>query len=170
MAVKIRLQRHGRKQAPFYHIVVADSRSPRDGRFLERVGTYNPLTKPATIEIDRDLAFDWLMKGAEPTETVAAIFRFKGIMYRKHLARGVRKGAFTQEVADEMYAKWIEEKEGKISVIREVTKKETEDFHKRLFGAPKPKKVVEAPVSEEETPAEVAEEGETPAEDTTAEA
>ncbi len=149
MAVKMRLQRHGRKQAPFYHIVVADSRSPRDGRFLERIGSYNPLTKPATIEIDRDLAFEWIMKGAQPTDTVASILRFKGVMFRKHLARGVRKGALTQEQADEMYNRWIEDKERKADVTRAASVKEKEDFHKRLFGSPRPKKEVPAPVAEE---------------------
>ena len=79
MAVKIRLQRKGRKQAPFYHIVVADSRSPRDGRFIEKIGTYNPLTRPATIDIDRDSAFNWVMNGAQPTDTARAILRFKGV-------------------------------------------------------------------------------------------
>lgn len=91
MAVKIRLQRKGRKKAPFYHIVIADSRSPRDGRFIEKIGIYNPITKPATIDLDRDKAFEWLMKGAEPTDTINAILRYKGVLYRKHLARGVKK-------------------------------------------------------------------------------
>lgn len=91
MAVKMRLQRKGRKQAPFYHIVVADSRSPRDGKYIERLGSYNPMTKPATIDIDRELAFSWLMKGAEPTDTVRAILRFKGVLVKKHLMRGVAK-------------------------------------------------------------------------------
>ena len=100
MAVKLRLQRHGRKQRPFYHIVVADSRAPRDGRFIEKIGTYNPMTKPATINLDRDAAFEWLMKGAQPTDTVRAMLRFKGVLYKKHLQRGVAKGAMTQEEAD----------------------------------------------------------------------
>ena len=93
MAVKLRLQRKGRKKAPFYHIVVADSRSPRDGRFIEKLGTYNPLTVPATIELNRDKAFEWLMKGAQPTDTVNAILRFKGVLLKKHLQLGVAKGA-----------------------------------------------------------------------------
>ena len=99
MAVKIRLQRRGRRKAPFYHIVIADARAPRDGRFIEKIGTYNPMTKPATIDLDRDAAFDWLMKGAQPTDTARAILRFKGVLYRKHLQRGVKKGAMTQEQA-----------------------------------------------------------------------
>ena len=103
MAVKIRLQRKGRKKAPFYHIVIADSRSPRDGRFIEKIGIYNPITKPATVEIDRDKAFEWLMKGAQPTDTLNAILRYKGVLYRKHLSRGVSKGALTQEKACLLY-------------------------------------------------------------------
>ena len=89
MAVKIRLQRKGRRKRPFYHIVVADARAPRDGRFIEKLGTYNPMTSPATIDLDRDAAFEWLMKGAQPTDTARAILRFKGVLYKKHLDRGV---------------------------------------------------------------------------------
>ena len=103
MPVKIRLQRRGRKKSPFYHIVVADARAPRDGRFIEKLGTYNPMTKPATIELNRDSAYEWLMKGAQPTDTARAILRFKGVLYRKHLERGVKKGALTQEQAMEKY-------------------------------------------------------------------
>ena len=109
--VRIRLQRRGRRKKPFYHIVIADARSPRDGRFIEKIGTYNPMTKPATIDIDRDSAFDWLLKGAQPTDTVRAILRAKGVLYRKHLYRGVEKGALTQEQADAKHAEWIEKKE-----------------------------------------------------------
>ena len=108
MAVKIRLQRKGKKRKPFYHIVIADSRAPRDGRFIEKIGSYNPLTVPATIELDREKAFDWLGKGAQPTDTVRAILRLKGLGYKKHLQRGVKKGAITQEQADTQYAEWIE--------------------------------------------------------------
>ncbi len=165
MPVKLRLQRKGRKKAPFYHIVVADSRSPRDGRFIEKIGTYNPMTKPATIDIDRDAAFDWLNKGAQPTDTVAAILRFKGVMYKKHLMRGVKKGAMSVEQADEKLAGWIEAKEGKIASSVEKTAKELMDFRKLVDGKPKVKPVVEvAPVVEEvaEEAAAVAEEA-TPA-------
>ena len=115
MAVKIRLQRRGRKKQPFYHIVVADSRSPRDGRFIEKIGVYNPMTKPATIELDRDKAFEWLMNGAQPTDTARAILRFKGVMYKKHLQRGVRKGALTVEEAESKFQSWVEAKEAKIA-------------------------------------------------------
>src|SRR5678816_115377 len=100
MSVRIRLQRHGRKQSPLYHIVIADARSPRDGSFIERIGTYNPMTRPATIDIDRMKAFEWLKDGAQPTDTVRAILRFKGVMFYKHLQRGVAKGAMTPEDAE----------------------------------------------------------------------
>ena len=103
MAVKMRLQRKGRKKRPFYHIVVADARAPRDGRFIEKLGIYNPMTSPATIDLDRDRAFDWLQKGAQPTDTVRAILRFKGVLYKKHLMRGVKKGALTMEEAEAKY-------------------------------------------------------------------
>ncbi len=115
MPVKIRLQRRGRKKRPFYHIVIADARSPRDGRFIEKIGTYNPMTSPATIDLDRDRAFDWLMKGAQPTETTRAILRFKGVLYKKHLMRGVNKGALTQEQADAKLVEWLAEKDTKIA-------------------------------------------------------
>ncbi len=137
MAVKIRLQRHGRKKAPFYHIVVADARAPRDGRFIEKLGTYNPMTVPATIELDRDKAYDWLLKGAQPTYTARAILRFKGVLYRKHLMRGVSKGALTQEQADEMYAKWIEEKEAKVSKRREQEADKRKQRLAEISGKPK---------------------------------
>ncbi|MFN8323247.1 MAG: 30S ribosomal protein S16 [Chitinophagales bacterium] len=114
MAVKIRLQRHGRGKRPFYHIVAADSRSPRDGKYIERIGDYNPLTKPATIHVDIDRAVDWLVKGAEATDTVNAIFKYKGILYKKHLLRGVAKGSFTLEVAEQKFAQWVDEHKNKV--------------------------------------------------------
>lgn len=170
MPVKIRLQRKGRKKRPFYHIVVADARSPRDGRFISKLGTYNPMTKPATIEIDREEAYEWLMKGAQPTDTVRAILRFKGVMYRKHLMRGVQKGALTQEEADTKWQAWIDTKEEKVAARRDATLAEIENFHAKLAGeapviveaAPVVEEapaVVEAPVAEEaaaEAPAEEA--------------
>ena len=115
MPVRLRLQRHGRSKRPFYFIVAADSRSPRDGAYIERIGDYNPLTVPATINIDANKAFDWVMKGAEPTNTVKKILTYKGVLYKKHLYRGVRKGAFTQEEADKKFAEWVESKKGSIS-------------------------------------------------------
>lgn len=118
MPVKIRLARRGRKRNPFYHIVVADARAPRDGKFIETIGSYNPMTVPATIELDQDRALDWLGKGAQPTETARAILRFKGVMYKKHLSRGVAKGAFSEEKANEMWNEWITSKESKIEARR----------------------------------------------------
>jgi SSU ribosomal protein S16P len=109
MAVKIRLQRHGRGKRPFYHIVVADSRSPRDGKYIERLGDYNPLTRPATIHINVDKAVNWLMKGAQTTDTVRAILKYKGVLYKKHLLRGVAKGAFSAEEAENRFQKWEED-------------------------------------------------------------
>ncbi len=113
MAVKIRLQRKGKKKKPFYHIVIADARSPRDGRFIEKIGTYNPLTQPATIELDNDKAYDWLLKGAQPTDTVRAMLRFKGVFYRKHVMRGVAKGAYSEEAAIQKVSEYVAAKDAK---------------------------------------------------------
>jgi len=134
MAVKIRLQRKGRKQSPFYHIVIANSRSPRDGRFIEKIGTYNPMTKPATIDIDRDKAYQWLMNGAQPTDTVRAILRFKGVFYKKHLMLGVKKGVLTQEEADAKLQVWIDAKELKIAARAEQSRLEMEAFYAKMAG------------------------------------
>ncbi|MBC7778357.1 MAG: 30S ribosomal protein S16, partial [Phycisphaerae bacterium] len=139
MAVKVRLQRKGRKAAPFYHIVIADSRSPRDGKFIEKIGTYNPLTVPAAIELNRERASHWLSVGAQPTDTVNAILRFKGVLYAKHLQKGVSKGAFDQEKADEMLAKWIDEKENRIEKQREETKDAKKKFVAKVDGTAKVK-------------------------------
>lgn len=134
MAVKIRLQRKGKKKQPFYHIVIADARSPRDGRFIERIGTYNPLTVPATIELDREKAYDWLNKGAQPTDTVRAILRFKGVMYKKHLERGVKKGILTEEQAATQYKDWVEAKEAKIEKRRQKALAEKAAENARMAG------------------------------------
>ncbi len=115
MPTKIRLQRRGKKGRPFFHIVIADSRAPRDGRFVERIGTYNPLTIPASIELDFDRALYWYQTGAQPTETVRAILSYKGILYKTHLLTGVRKGALTNEQVEEKFLKWLTEKDAKIS-------------------------------------------------------
>ena len=114
MPVKIRLQRHGKKGSAFFHIVIADGRAPRDGKFIEKIGTYNPTTNPATINLDSDKALTWLNNGAQPTDTCRAILSYKGVMYKNHLQGGVVKGALTQEQADAKFAKWISEKETKI--------------------------------------------------------
>jgi len=115
MAVKIRLARRGRKKLAKYDVVVADVRAPRDGRFIEKLGTYNPNTNPATIDINEDRAFDWVMKGAQPTDTVRAILSYRGVMLRKHLQIGVNKGAITQEEADKKLEAWLKEKESRIA-------------------------------------------------------
>jgi small subunit ribosomal protein S16 len=114
MAVKIRLARRGRKKAATYDIVVADARAPRDGRFIEKLGTYNPNTNPATIQYDGDRAFYWVMNGAQPTETVRAMLAYRGVLLRRHLQLGVTKGALTQDVADQRYQAWLSEKDAKI--------------------------------------------------------
>lgn len=141
--LKLRLQRKGRKKKPFYHIVAADSRSPRDGKFIQRLGFYNPLTVPASIEIDRDAAYDWLMKGAQPTDTVRAILKFKGVYMKKHLQRGVIKGAMDQATADEKLEEWINAKENKVELRKEAVKTELEARRLKIFGAAIPKKVKE---------------------------
>ncbi len=154
MAVKLRLQRKGRKASPFYHIVVADARSPRDGRFIEKIGTYNPLTIPATIELNRDAAYDWLMKGAQPTDTVRSILRFKGVLLKKHLQQGVKKGALTQEQADARLLKWMDQKEAGIAARREATTEAKRKFVASVDGTAKVKvKPAPAPPVEESAPA-----------------
>jgi small subunit ribosomal protein S16 len=150
MPVKIRLQRHGSKKRPFYFIVVADARSPRDGKFIQKLGTYNPLTVPATIQIDRQKALDWLHKGAQPTDTVRRILSFKGVLYLKHLLRGVKLGLFDEATAMVKFQKWHEEHEA--AVVRR-----TEENKKNLRArrtVPVVRKVEEAPVAETEAPAE----------------
>jgi len=115
MPVKIRLQRHGKKGKPFYWIVAADGRSKRDGKLLEKLGTYNPNTNPATINLDIDGTVKWLQNGAQPTDTARAILSYKGAMLKNHLAGGVRKGALTEEQAEEKFNTWLDEKAGKIT-------------------------------------------------------
>ena len=111
MPVKIRLQRHGKKGKPFFWIVAADSRAKRDGRFLEKLGTYNPNTNPATIDLNVDHSVQWLQNGAQPTDTARAILSYKGVLLKKHLLEGVKKGALTQEQAEEKFSSWVSEKE-----------------------------------------------------------
>jgi small subunit ribosomal protein S16 len=118
MPAKIRLQRKGKKGQPLYHIVIADGRAPREGRFIEKIGVYNPLSKPAEIDINFDKALDWLQKGAQPTDTVRAILSYKGIIYKNHLLKGVKKGAMTLEQAEEKFQAWNSEKLAKIASSR----------------------------------------------------
>jgi small subunit ribosomal protein S16 len=135
MAVKIRLARRGRKKAAQFDIVVADARAPRDGRFIEKIGTYNPNTNPATINFDGDKAFDWIMKGAQPTDTVRAMLSYRGVLYRKHLQLGVIKGAIAQDVADERYTAWKEQKDAKIEGKRTSLGTAKEETRKQQLAA-----------------------------------
>lgn len=165
MPVKIRLQRKGRKQRPYYHIVVADVRAPRDGKYIQRIGSYNPLSVPATIELDRDAAYDWLNKGAQPTETVRSILRFKGVLYKKHLMRGVEKGALTEEEAEQKLQAWIDEKEQKVAARKQEVEAAKLAEHVKRSGTPPPppSKVVEEAAPEADTAAS-SDEGKTLAE------
>jgi len=169
MAVKLRLQRHGRGKRPFYHIVATDSRSARDGKYIERIGDYNPLSKPATIHVDVEKAVDWLQKGAEVSDTVKAIFKYKGILYKKHLLRGVAKGSFTAEVAEQKYLQWVDEHKNKVldhekkhhkdkseiaaKLLEQEQKKASDRDAKRqaaLAATEEAKKAAEAPAVEEQ--------------------
>jgi small subunit ribosomal protein S16 len=127
MAVKIRLARRGRKKLARYDVVVTDSRSPRDGKFIEKIGTYDPLTNPATINLNEDKAFDWLMKGAQPSDVVRAMLSYRGIMLKRHLQIGVGKGAITQEQAEQKLATWKTSKETQIQSKRDNLAKSKSD-------------------------------------------
>jgi len=186
MATKIRLQRFGKKGKPFFHVVVADSRSPRDGKFIERLGSYNPNTNPATIEINFEKALDWVNKGAEPTDTARAILSYKGVLYKKHLEGGVKKGALTQEQAEAKFTAWLDAKAGKISgkteglasskaearkaaLAAEAKKKEDRAAAIAAKNAPVAEEVVEEEVTEEVPAVEAEAATEAPAEETQAE-
>jgi small subunit ribosomal protein S16 len=119
MAVKIRLQRHGKKNNVFFHLVVADSRAPRDGAFIEKLGIYNPNTNPATVDINFDSTLKWLQDGAVPTNTCSAILSYKGVLMKKHLFDGVKKGALTEEQAEKKFAAWLQEKEAKVNAKKD---------------------------------------------------
>ena len=135
MPVRIRLQRHGRKGRPIFSIVAADSRSPRDGRFIEKIGQYNPNTNPATIDLDFDSALEWLQKGAQPSDTCRAILSYKGVLLKKHLLEGVKKGALTEEQVEERFDKWLEEKSQKIQDKSAAVAKSAEDKEKARVEA-----------------------------------
>ncbi|MGV3762331.1 30S ribosomal protein S16 [Parapedobacter sp.] len=153
MAVKIRLQRHGKKGRPFYHVVVADSRSPRDGKFIERIGSYNPNTNPATIDLNFDKALDWLDKGAQPTDTTRAILSYKGVLYKKHLLGGVKKGAFDEAAADAKFEEWLKAKEAKIQGKEENLAQTKAEVKKAALAAEaKRKAAVAAAVAAKNTP------------------
>ena len=156
MPVKIRLQRHGKKGKPFYWIVAADARAKRDGRYLEKLGTYNPNTNPATVNIKLEDAVTWLEKGAQPTDTARTLLSYKGVMLKHHLNGGIRKGALTQEEADKKFASWLEEKEGKIQAKKDgLSQTESDAKAKRLADekAVSDKRLTDAAAAEAEAAA-----------------
>ena len=180
MSVKIRLSRHGKKHNAYYHIVVADARAPRDGKFIEVIGNYNPNTNPATINLNSDKALAWLGNGAQPTDTCRAILSYKGVLFRNHLQKGVTKGVLTQEAADAKFVAWEEGKVNKIEekkvnltssakksredrLADEKKKKEAKAEAIRIKNTPPPVEE-SAPVAEESAPEAPAAEGEAPAE------
>ena len=159
MATKIRLQRHGKKGKPFYHVVAADARAKRDGRFIEKIGTYNPNTNPATIELDVDGSVQWLQNGAQPTDTARAILSYKGALLKKHLQGGVAKGALTEEQAEEKFNAWLEEKANKVQAKADGLSKAQADAKAKALEAEKAvneaRIAAAAPVVEEEVAEEV---------------
>ena len=174
MAVKIRLARHGKKGYAFYHIVVADSRAPRDGKFIEKLGTYNPNTNPATIDLNFEQALGWLMKGAQPTDTARAILSYKGVLYKKHLLGGVAKGAFSESDAEAKFNKWLGEKEGQVTAkVNKLAAEKSADKKARLTAEAAIKEARAAAIAERKAAAEAeaaaaaAEAEETPAEEAT---
>jgi small subunit ribosomal protein S16 len=156
MPVKIRLQRHGKKGKPFYWVVAADARAKRDGRYLEKLGTYNPNSNPASVDLNIDHAVSWLEKGAQPTDTARTLLSYKGVMLKHHLNGGVRKGALTQEQADTKFAAWLEEKETKIQAKKDgLTQAESDARAKRLADekAVSDKRLADAAAAEAEVEA-----------------
>jgi small subunit ribosomal protein S16 len=156
MPVKIRLQRHGKKGKPFYWVVAADARAKRDGRYLEKLGTYNPNSNPATVDLNIDHTVSWLEKGAQPTDTARTLLSYKGVMLKHHLNGGVRKGALTQEQADTKFAAWLEEKETKIQAKKDgLTQAESDARAKRLADekAVSDKRLADAAAAEAEVEA-----------------
>lgn len=172
MATRIRLQRHGKKGKPFFHIVVADERSKRDGRFIEKLGTYNPNTNPATIDLNFDRSLHWVGVGAQPSDTARAILSYKGVLMKDHLQRGVQKGALTQEQAEAKFAKWLDEKYSKIEGKKTGLSKAREEEEKARLAAER--EVNRARAARQSEAAAAAEEvetvEETPAEETSPEA
>ena len=179
MPVKIRLQRHGKKGKPFYWVVAADARAKRDGRYLEKIGTYNPNTNPATVDINIDQAVKWLENGAQPTDTAKTLLSYRGALLKHHLNGGVRKGAFSEEEAEKRFTAWLEEKQAKIqakvdglskaeaTALAERLAAEKEVNEKRIAAQQAAEAPAEAPAAEgEEAPAaEAGPEAEAPAED-----
>lgn len=177
MATRIRLQRHGKKGKPFYHIVSADSRAKRDGRFIEKLGTYNPNTNPAEINLDFDRALYWVQTGAEMTDTARAILSYKGVLYKNHLIKGIAKGALTEEQVEEKFAKWLEEKESKVTaksdkLAKDADKAKADRLKAEAEVSAARAKEIEAKNTPEveEAPAEATAEGEAATEEVTEEA
>jgi len=158
MSVKIRLQRHGKKGKPFYWIVAADARAKRDGRFLEKLGTYNPNTNPATVNLDVDGAVKWLQNGAQPTDTAKTILSYKGAMLKNHLVGGVRKGALTEEQAEEKFQAWLEEKAGKVASKEENVARAKSEAKEKALEAEKAVNEARVAAAVEEAAPEVVEE------------
>jgi small subunit ribosomal protein S16 len=158
MSVKIRLQRHGKKGKPFYWIVAADARAKRDGRYLEKLGTYNPNTNPATVNLDVDGTVKWLQDGAQPTDTAKTILSYKGAMLKNHLVGGVRKGALTEEQAEEKFQAWLEEKAGKVASKEENVAKVKSEAKAKALEAEKAVNEARVAAAAEEAAPEVAEE------------
>ena len=159
MPVKIRLQRHGKKGKPFYWVVAADARAKRDGRYLEKLGTYNPNTNPATVDINVDNAVKWLENGAQPTDTARTLLSYRGVLLKHHLNGGVKKGALTQEDADKKFDAWLEEKAAKIQAKVDGLSKEEADARTAALAAEKAvneKRLADAKALEEEAAAEAA--------------
>ncbi len=164
MPVKIRLQRHGKKGKPFYWVVAAETRAKRDGKFLEKLGTYNPNTNPATIDLDVDSSVKWLQNGAQPTETAKRLLSYKGVLLKNHLAGGVRKGALTEEQMEEKFNAWLEDKSSKVESKKDTLSKEQEKAKKEALAAEtaaneariaaaQPEEVAEEAAPEAEAPA-----------------
>lgn len=173
MPVRIRLQRHGKKGKPFYWVVAADSRAKRDGKFLEKLGVYNPNTNPATIDLDIDSSVKWLQNGAQPTDTARAILSYKGVLLKHHLMGGVRKGALTEEQVEEKFNAWLEEKEQAVQAKKDGLSKAEAEARAKALEAEKEanEKRAAAAMPEEETAEEVVEEtAEAATEEATAEA
>ncbi len=173
MPVRIRLQRHGKKGKPFYWVVAADSRAKRDGKFLEKLGVYNPNTNPATIDLDIDSSVKWLQNGAQPTDTARAILSYKGVLLKHHLMGGVRKGALTEEQVEEKFNAWLEEKEQAVQAKKDGLSKAEAEARAKALEAEKEanEKRAAAAMPEEETVEEVVEEtGEAATEEAAAEA
>ncbi len=153
MATKIRLQRHGRKGRPIYHIVVADARAKRDGRFIEKLGIYNPNTQPATMDLKHDRALHWVQVGAVPTDTARAILSYSGVLMKKHLLDGVKKGAHTEAEALKKFDKWMEGKEGQISSHRDsLAKAKAEEEAKALALETEVRTKMEEAIAAKNTP------------------